>query len=364
MNVNEVIVNRAHVLLGGSLLDERRELHPNDDVNKSQSSNDVFPTAMNVAAYRMLVARTLPNMRVLRDALAEKAREFMPIIKIGRTHLMDATPLRLGQEFSGYVSQLDQRLTAIETASRRLTHVALGGTAVGTGLNAPAGFAERAVNWISELSGHHFAPALNHFAAQAAHDDLVEASAALKAAAACLMKVGNDIRLLCSGPRAGLGELVLAAMEPGSSIMPGKVNPTQVEALTMVCAQVMGNDVTVGIGGMSGQLELNAFKPVIIFNVLMSARNLGDACATFAERTIASLEADADAIARHVERSLMLVTALSPHIGYERAAKIAQKAHREHSTLRQAALELGWVSADEFDRWVDPSRMLGPLEQH
>jgi fumarate hydratase, class II len=369
MNVNEVIVNRAHVRLGGSLVDElesagrRRELHPNDDVNKSQSSNDVFPTAMNIAAYRMLAGHTLPKMRVLRDALAEKAQEFMPIIKIGRTHLMDATPLRLGQEFSGYVSQLDQRLAAIEGATRRLTRLALGGTAVGTGLNAPAEFAERAARWISELSGIQFSPATNHFAAQAAHDDLVEASGALRAAAVCLMKVANDIRLLCSGPRAGLGELVLAAMEPGSSIMPGKVNPTQVEALTMVCAQVMGNDVAVGIGGMSGQLELNAFKPVIIFNLLMSARNLGDASHTFAERTIATLEANADAIARHVEQSLMLVTALSPHIGYERAAKIAQKAYRERSTLRQAALELGEVSAEDFDRWVDPSRMLGPLDR-
>lgn len=362
MNVNEVIVNRAHVMRGGSLRERERELHPNDDVNKSQSSNDVFPTAMNIAAYRVLREQTLPNLRVLRDALAEKAEQFMPIVKIGRTHLMDATPLRLGQEFSGYVAQLDQRRSGLEAATGRLSALALGGTAVGTGLNAPAGFAERATYWLRELSGLPLRTAENHFAAQAAHDDLVEAAAMLKSTAVALMKIASDIRLLCSGPRAGLGELMLMPTEPGSSIMPGKVNPTQVEALTMVCAQVVGNDAAVALGGMSGHLELNAFKPVIIFNVLMAARNLGDACQAFAERTVANLDADTEAIQGHVQRSLMLVTALSPHIGYERAAKIAQKAHRERSTLREAALALGWVTAEDFDRWVDPARMLGPIE--
>ncbi len=360
MNVNEVISNRAHVRAGGSLSDEQRLLHPNDDVNRSQSSNDVFPTAMNVAAHRLLSRETLVKMRCLRDALAAKAEEFMPIIKMGRTHLMDATPLRLGQEFSGYVAQLDQRLAALEAANRRLAAVALGGTAVGTGLNAPRGFAECAVARLCELSGLHFVPASNTFAALASHDDLVEVSGALKAAAVCLMKIGNDLRLLCSGPRAGLGELILEPMEPGSSIMPGKVNPTQIEALTMVCAQVIGNDAAVAVAGLSGQLELNAFKPVLIFNVLMAARNLGDACESFAERGIAGLEANVEHISEHVSRSLMLVTALSPHLGYEKAARIAQKAHRERTTLREAALALGWVSAEEFDRWVDPARMLGP----
>ncbi|MEY2933550.1 MAG: hypothetical protein RL033_4299 [Pseudomonadota bacterium] len=360
MNVNEVIANRAHVLSGGSLTDAHRILHPNDDVNRSQSSNDVFPTAMNVAAHRLITRETLGKLRVLRDALAAKTEEFMPIIKMGRTHLMDATPLRLGQEFSGYVAQLDQRLVALETANRRLTGVALGGTAVGTGLNAPRGFAECAVARLCELSGLCFVPASNTFAAQGAHDDLVEVSGALKAAAVCLMKIGNDLRLLCSGPRAGLGELILVPMEPGSSIMPGKVNPTQIEALTMVCAQVLGNDTAVSVAGLSGQLELNAFKPVMIFNVLMAARNLGDACESFAERGIAGLEANVEHISEHLSRSLMLVTALSPHLGYEKAARIAQKAHRERTTLREAALALGWVSPEDFDHWVDPARMLGP----
>lgn len=361
MNINEVIVNRAHVRAGGSLLDRARGLHPNDDVNKSQSSNDVFPTAMNVAAYRMVALHTSQKVRLLRDALAEKAEELMPIIKIGRTHLMDATPLRLGQEFSAYVAALDQRLVALDGAGQRLTSLALGGTAVGTGINTPAGFAERAVGRLSELTGLRFTVATNHFAAQAAHDDIVEVSGALKATAVSLTKMANDIRLLCSGPRAGIGELTLHATEPGSSIMPGKVNPTQVEALTMVCAQVLGNDLAITVGGMSGQLELNAYKPLMIFNVLMAARNLGDACESFAERAIATLSPDVEVIARHLERSLMLVTALSPHIGYERAAKIAQKAHCERLTLRQAALELGWVAPEDFDTWVDPERMLGPL---
>jgi fumarate hydratase class II len=360
MNVNEVIVNRAHVLGGGDLLEPRRGLHPNDDVNKSQSSNDVFPTAMNIAAYRLLIEETLPKLRLLREALAKKAEEFMPIVKIGRTHMMDATPLRLGQEFSGYVAQLDQRLSALEQSTERLRWLALGGTAVGTGINAPPGFAQRAIAIMSEVLGLPFAEAPNHFSAQAAHDDLVDVSGALRAVAVSLTKIANDIRLMASGPRAGLAELVLRATEPGSSIMPGKTNPTQVEALTMVCAMVAGNDLAVSIAGMSGHLELNAYKPVMIFNVLMAARNLGDASQSFAERAVSTLEADTAVIARHVERSLMLVTALNPHIGYEKAAKIAQKAHREHLTLREAALALGWVTEAEFDEWVDPRKMLGP----
>jgi fumarate hydratase class II len=347
------------VLGGGDLLEPRRGLHPNDDVNKSQSSNDVFPTAMNIAAYRLLIEETLPKLRLLREALAKKAEEFMPIVKIGRTHMMDATPLRLGQEFSGYVAQLDQRLSALEQSTERLRWLALGGTAVGTGINAPPGFAQRAIAIMSELLGLPFAEAPNHFSAQAAHDDLVDVSGALRAVAVSLTKIGNDIRLMASGPRAGLAELVLRATEPGSSIMPGKTNPTQVEALTMVCAMVAGNDLAVSIAGMSGHLELNAYKPVMIFNVLMAARNLGDASQSFAERAVSTLEADTEVIARHVERSLMLVTALNPHIGYEKAAKIAQKAHREHLTLREAALALGWVTEAEFDEWVDPRKMLG-----
>jgi fumarate hydratase, class II len=362
MNVNEVIVNRAHVLAGGSLLDAKRALHANDDVNKSQSSNDVFPTAMNIAAYRAVSHGTLPQLRQLRDALARKAEEFMPIVKIGRTHMMDATPLRLGHEFSGYVAQLDQRITALEQSSERLSQLALGGTAVGTGINTPPGFAAKAIAVIAELTGFPFREAANHFAAQAAHDDLVEVSGALRTAALSLTKIGNDIRLMASGPRAGLAELVLRATEPGSSIMPGKTNPTQVEALTMVCAMVAGNDLAASLGGMSGQLELNAYKPLIIFNVLMAARNLGDAAQSFAERAVATLEADAQVIARNLERSLMLVTALNPRIGYEKAAKVAQKAHREHLTLRQAALDLGWVTAEQFDEWVDPLKMLGPSD--
>jgi fumarate hydratase, class II len=360
MNVNEVIVNRAHVLAGGRLLDAARVLHANDDVNKSQSSNDVFPTAMNIAAYRALRQGTLPQLGLLRDALARKAEEFMPIVKIGRTHMMDATPLRLGHEFSGYVAQLDQRITALEQSCERLGQLALGGTAVGTGINTPPGFAAKAIAVIAELTGLPFREASNHFAAQAAHDDLVEVAGALRTAALSLTKIANDIRLMASGPRAGLAELVLRATEPGSSIMPGKTNPTQVEALTMVCAMVAGNDLAASLGGMSGQLELNAYKPLIIFNVLMAARNLGDAAQSFAERAVATLEADEQVIARNLERSLMLVTALNPHIGYEKAAKIAQKAHREHLTLRQAALDLGWVTAEEFDDWVDPLEMLGP----
>jgi len=363
MNANEVIVNRAHVLGGGDLLDATRDLHPNDDVNKSQSSNDVFPTAMNVAAYRLLAEHTLPQLRQLRDALARKADEFMPIVKIGRTHMMDATPLRLGQEFSGYVAQLDQRLSALEQSTERLSLLALGGTAVGTGINTPQGFPEKAIAELRQLTGLPFVEAPNHFAAQAAHDDLVEVSGALKAMAVSLSKIANDIRLMASGPRAGLAELSLRATEPGSSIMPGKTNPTQIEALTMVCAQVAGNDLAVTLAGMGGQLELNAYKPVLIFNVLMAARNLGDAGQSFAERAVATLEADSAVIQGHLERSLMLVTALNPHIGYEKAAKIAQKAHREHLTLRQAALALGWVSEEQFDEWVDPRKMLGPSDR-
>lgn len=363
MNVNEVVVNRAHVLGGGALGDPMRALHPNDDVNKSQSSNDVFPTAMNIAAYRVLREHTLPKLSSLRGALAKKAEELMPIVKIGRTHMMDATPLRLGQELSGYVAQIDQRLAALEQSAERVRFLALGGTAVGTGINTPPGFAAQAIAAIAELTGLPFAETDNHFAAQAAHDDLVDLSGALKAAAVSLAKIAGDIRLLASGPRAGLAELVLRATEPGSSIMPGKTNPTQVEALTMVCAQVIGNDAAVALAGLSGQLELNAYKPVIIFNLLMAARNLGDASLSFAERAVSTLAADEAVIGRHLEHSLMLVTALNPHVGYEKAAKIAQKAHREGTTLREAALALGWVTAAEFDEWVDPLSMLGPNDR-
>jgi len=363
MNVNEVIVNRAHVLAGGDLRDPDRALHPNDDVNKSQSSNDVFPTAMNVAAHRLIMEHTVPKLRLLLEALQKKAEEFMPIVKIGRTHMMDATPLRLGQEFSGYAAQLRERIAGLVQAADALRYLALGGTAVGTGLNTPAGFGKGVAGRLAAITALAFVEAENHFAAQAAHDDLVAVSGALKALAVALSKIAGDIRLLASGPRAGFAELVLEAHEPGSSIMPGKTNPTQVEALTMVCAMVIGNDQAVTVAGLGGQLELNAYKPVIIFNVLMAARNLGDACESFALRAVSTLAADRDVIAAHLERSLMLVTALNPLVGYEKAAKIAQKAHRERTTLRQAALDLGWVTAEQFDSWVDPAKMLGPSER-
>jgi len=358
MNVNEVIAYRAHVASGGSLTDEKKVLHPNDDVNKSQSSNDTFPTAMHIAAFKMTSEVTLPGMQKLRDTLAQKVNDFRDVVKTGRTHFMDATPLSLGQEFSGYVQQIDNSMRAIRNALEMVRELALGGTAVGTGLNTPKGYDVLVAKKISELTGHPFITAPNKFEALAAHDAMVELSAALKRSAVALMKVANDIRMLSSGPRCGIGEIVIPDNEPGSSIMPGKVNPTQPEALTMVCAQVVGNDVAVSIGGMSGHFELNVFKPLIAANVLQSARLLGDACVSFNENCARGIVPNHEVIAEHLENSLMLVTALNPHIGYENAAKIAKKAHKEKKTLKQVAIELGLVTSEQFDQWVDPRKMI------
>ncbi len=358
MNVNEVIANRAHVLLGGKLTDKEKVLQPNDDVNKSQSSNDTFPTAMHIAAYRMLTEITIPGLVALREGLAEKSRDFCDIVKIGRTHLMDATPLTLGQEFSGYVAQLDYDLQAIRNTLPHLSELALGGTAVGTGINTPPGYAEAVARKIAELTGFPFVTAPNKFEALATQDALVEAHGALKMTAVSLMKIANDIRMLASGPRAGIGEIHLPENEPGSSIMPGKVNPTQCEAVTMIAAQVFGNDVTIGISGATGHFELNVFKPVIIRNFLHSARLIGEGCRNFNERCVKGIEPVMSAIREHLNSSLMLVTALNPHIGYYKAAAIAQRAYRENITLRQAALESGEVSEQEFDEWVDPAKMV------
>jgi len=357
MNVNEVIANRAHVLKGGKLGEGQRLLHPNDDVNKSQSTNDNFPTAMHIAAYRMLNQLTIPGLEALRDALNGKSNEFRDITKIGRTHLMDATPLTLGQEFSGYVSQLDHGLKALKNTLDHLGELALGGTAVGTGLNAPEGYDTEAAREISRLTGYPFRTAENKFEALAAHDAFVEAHGALKTIAGSLMKIGNDIRQLASGPRCGIGEINLPANEPGSSIMPGKVNPTQAEALTMVSAQVMGNDVAINTGGASGQYELNVFKPMIIANFLNSARLIGDAALSFTHKCVTGIQANHQRINQHLRNSLMLVTALNNHIGYEKAAGIAQKAHEENKTLREAAIESGYVTEEQFDKWVDPDQM-------
>jgi fumarate hydratase class II len=358
MNVNEVIANRAHVLAGGRLGDGKQTLNPNDDVNKSQSSNDTFPTAMHIAAYKLAVETTLPGVQRLRATLAEKAHAFDKVVKTGRTHFMDATPLTLGQEFSGYVQQLDNGIRAIDNALEMVRELALGGTAVGTGLNAPKGYAVLVAAKIAELTGHPFVSAPNKFEALAAHDAMVELSGALKRLAVSLMKIGNDVRMLSSGPRSGIGELLIPDNEPGSSIMPGKVNPTQPEALTMVAAQVMGNDVAVTIGGASGHFELNVFKPLIAANVLQSARLIGDACVSFNDKCAAGIQPNLPAIDRHLENSLMLVTALNLHIGYHKAAEIAKKAHREGTTLREAALALGHLTAEQFDEWVDPAKMV------
>ena len=359
MNVNEVIANRAHVLSGGKLTDEKKILHPNDDVNKSQSSNDTFPTAMHIAAYKTLVDVTLPGIETLRQTLAEKSAAFMDVVKIGRTHLMDATPLTVGQELSGYVAQLDHGLRAIRNSMAHLSELALGGTAVGTGLNTPKGYAELVAKIIAELTGMPFCSAPNKFEALAAHDALVEAHGALKTVAASLFKIANDIRLLASGPRCGIGELKIPENEPGSSIMPGKVNPTQSEAMTMAMAQVFGNDVAINVGGMNGHLELNVFKPLMIYNFLMSARLIGDACQSFNDNCAAGIEPNYERIQYHLNNSLMLVTALNTHIGYDKAAKIAKKAHAEGKTLKQAALELGLLSEEQFDEWVKPEEMVG-----
>lgn len=357
MNVNEVIANRAHVLQGGKLTDATKFLHPNDDVNKSQSSNDVFPSAVYISLYTKIIQKTLPVLSHLQKVLTQKAEAFADIVKIGRTHCMDATPLTLGQEFSGYAAQLQYGIDFLKTTTEHLTELALGGTAVGTGLNAPKGFAKKAIQYLNAETGFSFTPAKNTFAALAAHDQIVAVHGAMKTVAVALFKIANDIRLLGSGPRAGLGELLLPANEPGSSIMPGKVNPTQCEAFTMVCAQVMGNDTTITIAGASGQFELNVFKPLMGYTALMSAQFLADAAQSFAENCVVGIEANKQKIQQNLENSLMLVTALTPHIGYDKAAEIAKKAHAEGTTLRAAALELGFVSAEEFDEWVDPRKM-------
>jgi fumarate hydratase class II len=361
MNANEVISNRAIELAGGEL-GSKKPIHPNDDVNMSQSSNDTFPTAMHIASARMLVERLEPAVRELREALALKADEFADIVKIGRTHLQDAVPLTLGQEFSGYVAMLDDDLHRIEQSLPGLYELAIGGTAVGTGLNAPAGFGERVAERVAEMTRLPFTSAQNKFASMGSKDAMVHAHGAMKTLAVSLFKIANDIRLMGSGPRSGFGELELPENEPGSSIMPGKVNPTQSEALTMVCTQVFGNDVAVTVAGSQGHLELNVFKPVIARNVLHSARILADACVNFRAFCVAGLKANRDRIAELVDRSLMLVTALSPHIGYDQAAEIAKKAHHEGITLREAALQLGYVSEEQYDEWVRPEKMVGPQE--
>ena len=361
MNCNEVIAYRAHVLQGGNLLDEQKFVHPNDDVNKSQSSNDTFPTAMHIAAYQSLMEVTIPGITKLRDTLAAKSKAFKNVVKIGRTHFMDATPLTLGQEFSGYVSQLDHGLRAINNSLAHLSELALGGTAVGTGINTPKGYSENVAKHIATLTGLPFVTAENKFEALAAHDAIVEAHGALKTVAVSLMKIGNDVRMLSSGPRSGIGEIHIPDNEPGSSIMPGKVNPTQCEAMTMVAAQVMGNDVAIGIGGSNGHFELNVFKPLMIYNFLHSARLIGDVCVAFNDKCAVGIEPLHDNIAKHVNNSLMLVTALNTKIGYYKAAEIAQTAHKNGSTLKETAISLGYVTAEEFDAWVKPENMVGEI---
>lgn len=362
MNVNEVVANRGHVINGGALSDADKVLHPNDDVNKSQSSNDTFPTAMHIAAYKKVVEVTIPGLEKLRDTLAAKAAKYMHVVKIGRTHFMDATPVTVGQELSGYVSQLDHGIRAIKNTLAHLSELALGGTAVGTGLNTPAGYDTMVAAKIAEFTGLPFVTAENKFEALAAHDAIVESHGALKTVACSLMKIGNDIRMLASGPRSGIGELVIPANEPGSSIMPGKVNPTQSEALTMAMAQVVGNDVTINVGGMTGHFELNVFKPVMIYNFLMSAQLIGDSCVSFNDNCIEGLEPNQERIDEHLNNSLMLVTALNTKIGYDNAAAIAKKAYNEGTTLRQASLDLGLLTNEQFDEWVRPENMIGSLK--
>jgi fumarate hydratase class II len=361
MNVNEVIAYRGHVLKGGKLTDKEKFLHPNDDVNKSQSSNDTFPTAMHIAAYKILMETTIPGIKLLRDTLARKSRQFMKVVKIGRTHFMDATPLTLGQELSGYVSQLDHGLKAIKNALPHLGELALGGTAVGTGINTPDGYAGNVAKHIAALTGLPFITAANKFESLAAHDAIVEAHGALKTVAVSLMKIANDIRMLSSGPRAGIGEIHIPDNEPGSSIMPGKVNPTQCEALTMIAAQVLGNDVAINVGGAMGHFELNVFKPVMIYNFLHSARLIGDGCVSFNDKCASGIEPIETNIKKHVNNSLMLVTALNTKIGYYKAAEIAQKAHREGTSLKEMAVKLGYLTPDEFDKWVVPEKMVGKI---
>ncbi|MCB0494942.1 MAG: class II fumarate hydratase [Cyclobacteriaceae bacterium] len=362
MNVNEVVANRAHVLKGGKLGEGQRFIHPNDDVNKSQSSNDTFPTGMHIAVYKMVVETTIPGVETLRDTLQKLSKEYMGVVKIGRTHLMDATPLTLGQEFSGYASQLDHGIRALKNTLPHLGELALGGTAVGTGINTPKGYAEKVAKQIAEFTKLPFTSAENKFEALAAHDALVETHGALKQLAVSLMKVANDIRMLASGPRSGIGEILIPANEPGSSIMPGKVNPTQAEALTMVCAQVIGNDVAVATGGMTGHYELNVFKPVMAYNLLTSARLLGDACISFNSNCAVGIKPNTEVLKKNLNNSLMLVTALNTHIGYEKAAKIAKTAYENGTTLKEEALNLSYLTEEEFDKWVDPSKMIGSLD--
>ena len=359
MNVNEVVANRAHVMQGGNLLDENKVLHPNDDVNKSQSSNDTFPTAMSIAVFKQVVDYTLPGMQALKTTLKHKAREYRDIVKIGRTHFMDATPLTLGQEFSGYVAQLENGIAAINRALLPAAELALGGTAVGTGLNTPKGYSELVADLIAKETGLPLVTAENKFEALAAHDAMVELHGALKRSAMSCFKIANDIRMLSSGPRSGIGEISIPENEPGSSIMPGKVNPTQPEALTMVCAQILGNDVAVSFAASQGHFELNVFKPVIAVNMLQSARLLGQACLSFNDNCAIGIEPNHDNIKRLVDQSLMLVTALNTHIGYENAAKIAKKAHKEGTTLKEAAIALNLLTDEQFNEWVRPENMVG-----
>ena len=359
MNVNEVIANRAHVLQGRVLGEGERTLLPNDDVNKSQSSNDTFPTGMHIAIYKKIVEVTLPGVSQLRDTLAKKAAEFDDVIKIGRTHFMDATPLSLGQEFSGYVAQLNQGIKALENTLPHLAQLALGGTAVGTGINTPKGYAQRVSRYIAQFTGLPFVSAENKFEALAAHDALVDTHGALRQLAVSLFKIANDLRIMASGPRSGIGELIIPANEPGSSIMPGKVNPTQCEALTMVCAQVMGNDTAVAFAGTQGHFELNVYKPVMALNVLESAQLIGDACVSFDRNCAQGIVPNTDKVDELLKNSLMLVTALNPKIGYYKAAEIANLAHQNKLTLKEAALQTGYLTEVEFDEWVQPKNMIG-----
>lgn len=359
MNTNEVIANRAHVINGGKLTDADKFIHPNDDVNKSQSSNDTYPTGMHIAAYKKVVECTIPGVKKLRDTLAKKAEQFDNVVKIGRTHLMDATPLTVGQEISGWISQLDHGLKALENTLPHLSELALGGTAVGTGINTPKGYADKVAQYIADFTGLPFVSAENKFEALSAHDAFVETHGALKQLAVSLMAIANNVRLLASGPRCGIGEYTIPANEPGSSIMPGKVNPTQAEAITMVCAQVVGNDVALTTGGMNGHFQLNVFKPMMAYNLLMSARLIGDACVSFNDNCVVGLEPNEANCKGNLEQSLMLVTALNTKIGYEKAAKIAKTAHENGTTLREEAINLGYLSNEEFDEWVDPTKMIG-----
>ncbi len=361
MNVNEVISNRSHILEGNALGEGDNKVHPNDDVNKSQSSNDTFPTAMHIASYKLIVETTIPGVEKLRDTLNKKSVSFMEVVKIGRTHLMDATPLTLGQEFSGYVSQLDHGLKALRNTLPHLSELALGGTAVGTGINTPKGYSPLVADYIAKFADLPFVTAENKFEALAAHDAIVESHGALKQLSVSLMKIANDIRMLASGPRSGIGEIIIPANEPGSSIMPGKVNPTQSEALTMVCAQVVGNDVTVSVGGLTGHYELNVFKPVMAHNILQSARLIGEACDSFNDHCASGIEPNYANLDKNLKNSLMLVTALNTHIGYEKSAKIAKTAHEKGTTLREEAINLGYLTGEQFDSWVVPSKMTGGL---